>query len=354
MDTDFPEVGKIQQDFLKEHVFPSTGAQRAEVVQGPGYGVDTSVVRLNEAMALVTATDPVSLIPTLGFQESAWLSVHLVASDLATAGCLPQYAQFCLNLPPDLSTEDFQTYWSWISHYCEELGTAITGGHTGRIAGQNSTIAGGATMMSYVSYDTVLTANKALPGDKLILVKESALISTAILALSFPETILKNCGKEVLEMGQALFEQTSAVMAALAAADYGLHHAGVRAMHDITECGVLGAVVEMMSSARCGVEVQHHAIPQGAAQAAICHHFGIDPLYAVGAGALLLSVAPDHAEGVISHLETKGYAAKVIGSVLPPEAGMRLIIEELQQPLAHPGVDPYWPAFFNALNNGWK
>jgi hypothetical protein len=41
---DFPETGKIQNSFFKEKVFPYCGAVRDEVVIGPEYGVDVSIV----------------------------------------------------------------------------------------------------------------------------------------------------------------------------------------------------------------------------------------------------------------------------------------------------------------------
>jgi len=349
----FPDTGKIQEDFLKIHVFPSTGAVRQEVVSGPQYGVDVSVIALHGGQSLVTATDPATLIPTLGLQESAWLTVHLVASDVATAGCLPQYAQFCLNLPETLTATEFHSYWNHISTYCDQLGVAITGGHTGRIAGQNSTISGGVTMMSTMPSEEVLLSRMARPGDSLILVKEPAIISTAILALSFPETVLSKCGKEVLEAGQALFYESSAVDAAMSAISVGIHSEGVRAIHDITEGGVMGAIWEMMTAAGCGVQVDVAAIPRGYAQDSICGAFGVDPFCSVGAGALLLAVAPGRVSGIINQLHQDGHQAVKIGEVTEEKAG-RWLAGEVLSPLTPPGVDPYWAAFLDALNRGWK
>lgn len=68
---DFPETGKIQNSFFKEKVFPYCGAVRDEVVIGPEYGVDVSIVNLPNGLAMVMTSDPLSLIPTLGLRESA-------------------------------------------------------------------------------------------------------------------------------------------------------------------------------------------------------------------------------------------------------------------------------------------
>lgn len=350
---DFPKTGKIQSDFLKAHVFPSSGAFRKEVISGPKYGVDSSVVRINDQLSLVSATDPASLIPTLGFDESAWLTVHLVASDITTAGCMPQYAQFCLNLSPQTNADQFDAYWSAISKYCEQLSVAITGGHTGRVPGQESTVSGGATMFSCVPTDAVLTSDMAKPGNDLILVKEPAIISTAILALSFPETIKNACGKEILERGQELFYQSSAVNAAMDAVKLGIHDKGVRAMHDVTECGVIGAIVEMMMAADCGVEIYEEHLYRGEVQTKIGKVFGVDPLHTIGAGALILASGRAHSHRILEGLRTKGYSASIIGKVMESQEGMH-IIGEKKEKLEHPGTDPYWKAFFDALEKGLK
>ncbi len=350
---DFPTVGKIQDDFLKSHIFPTTGAPRKEVVSGPKYGVDTSVIRITDHLSLISATDPASLIPTLGLKESAWLTVQLVASDIATAGSMPQYAQFCLNLPEYITAQQFEEYWRWVSTYCEEMGIAITGGHTGKVQGQNSTVSGGVTMFCCMETHKVLTSAMARPGDDLILVKEPAIISSAILALSFPMAIAKACGEDVLRRGQELFYESSAVQPAMDAVSLGIHDQGIRAMHDVTECGVIGAIIEMMMAAECGVEIHMDSLVRGEAQEAIGNLFGYDPLYTIGAGALLIAVHPHHTTRIMSSLAEKSYPVQIVGKVKTKEEGMYSVGDK-KELLKHPGTDPYWSVFFDSLKKGLK
>lgn len=350
----FPDTGKVHQDFFKEIIFPACGAQREEVLTGPEFGVDVSVVKLPGGYALASTSDPLSLIPSLGLQESAWLSVHLMASDMATTGHLPQYALFTLNLPPTLRAEDFSTYWHHISDFCKELGTAIVGGHTGRFEGQNSTVAGGGTMLTVAPENTVLTSKGARPGDELIMTRECAISASAILALSFPETIRNACGAETLQQAQQLFYATSAVHAAVTAVKAGIKEKGVTAMHDVTEGGVCGAMYELASASDCGVAVFAEQIPAGNAQQQICAHFGIDPLFSVGAGSLIIAAAPGKAEQIIEALKQENIPARVVGKLTEKEKGMTLWKEGKSETLIHPGEDPYWKAFFQAFQAGWK
>src|SRR5688572_12167369 len=226
---DFPDTGKINNAFFKDLVFPYCGAQRKEVIVGPQVGVDVSIVQLPNGLAMALTSDPLSLTPTLGLRESAWLSVQLMANDMATTGFAPMYAQFVLNLPLSLTADDFEKYWKHIHTYCAALGISITGGHTGRFEGLNSTVSGGGTMMTIVPGEDIITSKGARPGDVVMLTKECALLSTAILALSFPETIKNKCGLDIHRRGCELFYKTSAVEAGRLAGEAGRHTKGVTA-----------------------------------------------------------------------------------------------------------------------------
>jgi hydrogenase expression/formation protein HypE len=352
--TAFPDTGKIQSNFFKSLVFPYCGAHRSEVVVGPEYGVDVSIINLPNGMAMAMTSDPLSLIPTIGLRESAWLSVQLMANDMATTGFAPQYAQFTLNLPVTLATKDFEVYWKYIHEFCTRLGIAITGGHTGRFEGLNSTVAGGGTMITVAPSEQLITSKGAAPGDILIMTKECALISTSILAWSFPETVKEACGTLIQKEACELFYETSAVEAGLVAGEFTRYTRSVSAMHDVTEGGVLGAVIELAQASGCGVIVDQPSIPIGNAQYRIAELFEIDPQYCVGAGSMLITVKPAHAPLLINQLQSRGIRATAIGKMVDASNGMMLQYQNMTTELKHPGTDPYWKAFYDAFSENWK
>jgi hydrogenase expression/formation protein HypE len=351
---DFPETGKIQNNFFKSRVFPYCGKARSEVVIGPQYGVDVSIIELPNGLAMAMTSDPLSLIPTLGLRESAWLSVQLMANDIATTGIAPMYAQFVLNLPTTISADDFQKYWKYIHEYCEQLGVSITGGHTGRFEGLMSTVSGGGTMISVALGEDMITSKGAQPGDMIILTKECAMLSTAILALSFPKTVKKNCGVEIYRDGCKLFFKTSAVEAGLIAGELARRSKGVTAMHDVTEGGVIGALYELAQASACGLWIDETKLPVGEAQREIGKLFGIDPRYCVGSGSMIITAKPIVTDLLISRLNEQGIRATLIGKIIAPEQGLILSSEQGQRLLKYQPIDPYWEAFFLAFNKGWN
>lgn len=346
--------GKINSKTLDELILPFCGKRRNEVVTGPAYGVDTAVIDLGNNLGMAVSSDPLSLIPTLGLQESAWLSVQLLVNDMATTGFAPMYAQFVFNLPPGLSKNDFNEYWKYIHQYCVEAGVAVTGGHTGQIEGQNSTISGGGTMFLTAPLDEIITSKGARPGDKIIVTKEAALNSSSILAMSFPVTIKNKLGRELYDTACRNFYRTSVLQDALSAAEILQNNSELKAMHDVTEGGVLGAITEMATASGCGFRVENELIPAGETPLQICKLFEIDHRLCVGAGAMIMAVKAGNENQLIQYLESKAIPAVVVGEITEPSQGFRLIEDGEEKEFIFDGSDPYWGAYFRALKAGWK
>lgn len=346
--------GKIGSSNLNDILLPRTGKKRDEVRTGPGFGVDTSVIDLGNNLGLAISSDPLSLIPSLGLKESAWLSVHLLVNDMATTGFSPQYSQFVLNLSPELKKEKFEEYWENIHQFCEKVGVAITGGHTGQIEGQNSTIPGGGTMFLSAPLDQIITSDGAEPGDKIVVTKETALNSTAILAMSFPETVKNNLGVEIYQIACDNFYRTSSLADALAATEILKNRTELKAMHDVTEGGVLGAIAEMAEASSCGFRVEDAKLPVGETPKQIAELFEIDHRFCVGAGAMIMAVKPGCEEKLIEHLESQSVPATVVGEMTESSSGKTLIENGEENEFLFDGTDPYWAAFFKAMKAGWK
>lgn len=344
--------GKISNGGFEDIILPNCGYTRPEVLSGPAFGVDVALVELPGGMGLALTSDPLSLIPSLGLQESAWLSVHLMANDMATTGFAPMYAQMVLNLPPSISEADFTTYWQFIHQYCNDIGVAITGGHTGSIEGQNSTIAGGGTMLLTAPLNQILLSKKAKAGNVIIVTKECALSSAAILAMSFPETVKNKLGNEIYQQGCELFYQTSSLTDGLVAAATGINE--VTAMHDVTEGGVLGAIYEMAIASGNGVCVQNELLPISEPQQRICQLFDIDARFCIGAGAMVMAVKKEYAQNVLHRLQQNNIKATVVGEFTDKSKGYKLAEAGVETDMPYYSKDPYWEAFFKAYKNGWK
>jgi hydrogenase expression/formation protein HypE len=280
--------------------------------------------------------------------------VQLMANDMATTGFAPMYGQFVLNLPSEFSKSDFGVYWGYIDTFCTDLGLAITGGHTGFIEGQNSTIAGGGTFFTVAPKAQLLVSSYARPGDSILVTKEAALVSSSILAMSFPETVKNKLGTETYQQACDLFYQTSSLKDALTAAGTETRYSDVTAMHDVTEGGLLGAIYELASASGNGAVVYNDKLPIGRPQQAICDLFSIDPRYSVGAGAMIICCRKGTAANVIERLRQENIPCTEVGVLREKEYGIKLVSQETETDLVYLEEDPYWAAFFKAYKAGWK
>jgi hydrogenase maturation factor len=348
------QLGKINFEGYQDLLAGRFGAARKEVKQGPAFGVDVAITSLPGGLAMATTSDPLSLIPSLGLQESAWLSVHLMGNDMATTGFAPQYGQFVLNLPDTLSKADFNTYWSFIDRYCHEIGVAITGGHTGFVQGQNSTFAGGGTLITIAKESEMLCSTGAQEGDAILVTKSCALTATAILGMSFPQTIKQKLGMGIYHSACEQFYQTSSLQDALCAAGTDKKYPEIHAMHDVTEGGVLGAIYEMLVASDKGGEIDIDQLPIGNVAAAISELFGLDPRYCVGAGSMVIACDGNKSEDVIKRLAEINILCTQVGRVTESIAGIQSQKSGITSPLVYMETDPYWAAYFDALKAGWK
>jgi hydrogenase expression/formation protein HypE len=148
-----------------------------------------------------------------------------------------------------------------------------------------------------------------------------------------------------VKAADALFESMTVVPEAVLAREFGLRQAGVTSMHDATEGGVIGGLLEVAMAADAGISVDHARIPVRPEVRAVCDHIGIDPYTAISEGTLIATVVPGRAEDYVATLDGAGIDAAVVGEILPLEEGRTVVTGGREESLTHPGLDPFWGAF---------
>ena len=346
-------LGKISASAFEAIIRPHLGAARDEVRLGPATGRDTAIVSLGHGQVMAITTDPLSFIPGLGPEDSAWTSLHLIVNDLVTSGLEPMYASVDLNLPPGFTDKTFEAYWSALHAECERLGVAIVAGHTGRYGDDEGTVIGGGTILGIGPDDRYLEPRFARPGDRLIVTKGAMIATTGLLARAFPETVRSAFGKPLLRTAQELLHHYPVIRDARAALSIGRRDQGVSALHDATEGGVLGALYELATAAELGARVELERIPIAKETAQIAELFGIDPTIGLSEGSLLVAARPHRAEAVVDALEAEGIPAADVGE-LTRETEFTLIADGHERPWTPPSEDPYWRAYGKAVERGWR
>jgi hydrogenase expression/formation protein HypE len=346
--SEMPEIGKISPEVFQELIFPRLGARSDKVLVGPQHGVDVGIVEIG-GKAVSFTCDPVFIVPEYGWHKAAWFAVHILASDAVTCGLPPKFLSVDLNLPMEMTREQLEIVWTTMHEECQKLGIAVVTGHTARYENCHYPMVGGATVTGVGERNEYVTPRLARAGDKVIITKGPAIEATGILATMFPQLIEKKFGAEFSKRAQQVFYKMSVVEDAMTAIGVGVREKGVKAMHDATECGVWGGLYEIAQASGLGTRIEKESIVMEDGVAEICGYFGIDPYASISEGTLIIVCQEPKAQDVVAALARKGIRASIVGELTKPEKGMVLVEGGREKKLEHPIVDPFWKAFYGAL-----
>ena len=345
---ELPEIGKISAEVFNELIYPHLGAKRSDILVGPQHGVDVGIVEIgNKAIAMTS--DPVFIVPEYGFKRAAWFAIHILTSDVVTSGLPPTYLTIDLNLPMSMTENELKTVWTTIDEESKKMGMAIICGHTARYENCSYPMVGGATVLAVGEKDRYVTPKFSQEGDKIIITKGPAIEASGIFATMFPELLKEKFGEEFTQKAQSLFYKMSVVHDAMTAVKVGVRDKGVTAMHDATECGILGAVYENAQASGLGVRIEKENIVMEECVDDICELFNIDPYKSISEGTLIITSRPHAAEKIIELLTAEGIKASIVGELINPKYGMLIKEGGKERKFEHPRVDPFWKAFYEAL-----
>lgn len=327
------DLGKIDREFFETHVRPRLGADRDDVRLGPTPGVDFGLLDVGDR-AVAVATDPVSILPPLGFERAGRFALDVILADVAVSGLPPSHLAVAFSLPPGMTDDAFGAVWEGLHAEAADLGVSVVTGHTARYEGCSFPWVGGATALAVGDRADVIRPDGARPGDDLVVTNGPAVETTGLLTTLFGDQI--GLDPETLRTAQARLDESSCVRDAMTAAAAG----PVTAMHDATEGGLHGAFVEMASGAGVRFEVDSDRMPVRPGVEATCAALDIDPWTATTSGSLVLTVAPEGTAAVLSALKDRGTPAARVGRATDGE-GVAVDGERVEAP----PVDSSWAAY---------
>jgi hydrogenase expression/formation protein HypE len=306
--------GKVPLELLSS-LLPASSPRGAGVVVGPAVGEDAAVVRMKGEL-LVAKSDPI----TLASRDLGRYLVAVNANDIAVMGAKPRWLLLTVLLPPSRQAgRQFSTIMRQVQEACNEANIALVGGHSEITDGLSRPIAVG-TMLGEIYGSRILDKTMIRPGDELFMTGSIAIEGTAALARDFRSMLRsRGLGARILRRaGDLLFEPgISIVRAAEIAAE--IEH--VRALHDPTEGGILGAVFELGVRSGCGMLLDVDSIPILPETSAVCQALGLDPLRLLASGSLLIAAARGTTGALANAFDDTRISVTKIGSFLPMDRG---------------------------------
>lgn len=247
------------------------------------------------------------------------LAINGTVNDLAMSGARPLYLAAAFILEEGLTTEDLRRVTESMRAAAEKAGVMLVTGDTKVVErGKGDQIFISTTGIGVIEKPVVISANRARPGDGIILSGQVGDHGIAILSQ-----------RENLEFEGAVRSDTAALNSlvdAMLEASLEVH-----CLRDPTRGGVATTLNEIAARSQVGMELVETAIPVNEAVKGACEILGLDPLYVANEGKLVAIVAPAAAEAILQkmHDHPLGRNARVIGTVVEDHAPLVLMRTEV-------------------------
>ena len=265
-------------------------------------GIDVGVTQAGGRYQ-VSSSDPI----TGAKKRLGWYAVNVSANDVATSGIMPDAIDVVVLFPEGSRLKQIRDLMKDVVEAASELGITVSKGHTEITRGINRRII---SVTAFGSGDRFVTAADARPDDVILMTKTAGIEGTSILAGL--NHVRKSLPAGTCERGEKLINSISI----LPEAKIAFRTRKVHGMHDVTEGGVIGAVLEMGLASRLGFEIDADSIPVDSSTKAICKELSVQPLKLIGSGALLISCSSQDAQNLKCMIERKGIRCSRIGKFL--------------------------------------
>jgi hydrogenase expression/formation protein HypE len=240
------------------------------------------------------------------------LAVNGTVNDLATAGARPLYLSAAFILEEGFPLTDLSRIVHSMRQAAAAAGVLVVTGDTkvvdrGKADGCFVTTTG----LGLIEHGGVISADRARPGDRVILSGPIAEHGIAIMAT-----------RAELELETPVVSDTAPLHGLVL--DVLATGAAVHCLRDPTRGGVATALNEIARRSRVGLVLDERAIPVREPVRGVCELLGLDPLYVANEGKILAIVASSDAERVLSRMRARpeGRQAQIVGEVVEDDAGL--------------------------------
>ncbi|WBW49281.1 AIR synthase related protein [Peptoniphilus equinus] len=301
------KLGKLTDSELQSYIFTHIHHRRDEVLLSSGVGIDTGVLDLGEHLA-VLSIDPI----TGSESELGSLAINVSANDVASEGAEPVGVLLSVLAPPTATLEALESIMIQADEQAARLHLEIIGGHT-EVTDAVNRIVVTSMVIGKLRRDHLMDPKAIEPGDVVCVSKEIAIEGTMILKDLKPITLTA----EEMQAAEGLASKLSVVKEAASAMA-----CGVKFMHDITEGGVYGALIETAHSIDKALRIEKACIPIGSLQRRIAEAYEIDPYRLISSGSMVMIFSKDDFKRLRSEV-----AITAIGTV-EEGSGVTLISDE--------------------------
>lgn len=318
------KAGKVPESVLKRSVIKQVKVNKDMILSGPGVGMDFGAVLSEKGESFVFSTSPVT-----GTKKETGVYAFLnAANNLFASGADPVGVMVTILLPEKTEESVLRELLKEIANIAKSAGVAILGGHTEIMDAVNTPIIS-ITGVGKVKKEKMVSAAGAKAGQDIIMTKYAAAYGTSQIAREHEEELLTRYPKSFIKEAKDMEQMYSIASEAVIAREFQ-----ISAMHDISECGVYGALWELAAASKVGLEVDLARIPIRQHTVEICEFFDLNPYMLRGNGSLLITA--DHGSAIVDALYQAGVEAAIIGHITDNQDKVVIYGEEADRRFLEP------------------
>ena len=249
------------------------------------------------------------------------LAVNGTVNDLAMAGAKPLYLSAAFLLEEGLLASDLTRVVDSMQAAAMRAGVQLVTGDTKVVnRGKGDQVFITTTGIGQVPTDVQLSADRAQPGDKILLSGYVGDHGITILSqrenLEFEGDLQSDC-MALNSLVDVMLDEARAAGASSA----------IRCLRDPTRGGVASTLNEISVRSGVGMMLQEQEIPVRDTVRGACEMLGLDPLYVANEGKLLAVVSAELEPKILQRMQShpQGRESRVIGQVLEAPQGMVLM-----------------------------
>ncbi len=318
--------GKLSSSDLKRLIIDKINIKSDDIIVEAGLGKDCALVDIGSEL-LVFTMDPI----TASKEELGKLLVRINVNDIATSGARPLYMLATLLMPTTSDTSDIEVIMDDVVAELERFDIDLLGGHTEFTSAVNSPI-GIAVLVARKEKTSLHDLSNISVGDYIVMTNTAGIEGTGIIATELSDEVEKTFGKDFLARAKAYIDKTVILEECLLASKIG-----VRAIHDVTEGGLLGAVWEMVHGAGLGCKLDGNNIPVSEETRELSEFYGINPLRLIGSGSMIAVVSAEKIEELMKGFQENEMTLSLIGRVT--ESGLYLEYDDAKELITEPVSD---------------
>lgn len=315
------EIGKVSEQVLRRSVIKPIRHRREDVLYPVSLADDCAQVQVGTKVLTLSINPVICQGPLAGCGE---LAVYRAANDVLACGAIPTGVLISVLLPKEIMEPTLRLLMEEIEQTVCLHGMELVGGHT-QVCEHIEVPIIHAVAFGSIDRGYELHVRGFQAGQELVMAGYAGMAGTARIALSKEKELLgrfradfisgaKECARacqEAFGMAEVVRHELEKYRKENSGKEIQEEAVFLGGLHNLSDCGIFGALYSVAESAKCGFQVDLRKIPLRQETVELCECFDLNPYLLMSEGALLIGTR--HGQRLAEALKQAGYAAEVIG-----------------------------------------